>query len=449
MSKPRVGARIKKWRGNWYLFYRDEAAGGIERRRKCTGLEATNATSRRKLVEEYREKEEAVRAERKRRGGLLNYDASLIQSLAEYKQDIDTRAKVRKANPDAREGLSAESARQMLYTVDRLADWLRSTGRSSLTTGQLEGSMLVRFFEMLAGEEANHGKRKVMRRASTMNKHRRHIRAALNFIDGLRPPRFPDFKPLIRSTKQKAGETYPPRSFSSSQLSAFLKAAIKLEGDDHAVAFMGHRRGESPPDTTVRVTTPETPVSALFLILALTGCRLNEALNLKWADVAEDEGVITFRRTKTGRPRTLHLTKAPERKIAPEFCLLMWQWRRLAELSPTKAKGYVLPHGVHARPYLARKAWEAVEAEAKLPGIGPQGLRQSFVSYGSSLGVGASVVASWAGHSAAVSESWYRTTVLGRNLADTFEGAMGLEKLIIDLRERIGRYSGVWAPGIR
>lgn len=58
------------------------------------------------------------------------------------------------------------------------------------------------------------------------------------------------------------------------------------------------------------------------------------------------------------------------------------------------------------------------------------------------------MVASWAGHSAAVSEGWYRTTVLGRDVAETFEGAMGLAKLMIDLRERIGRYSGVWAPGI-
>ncbi len=449
MSKPRVGARIQKWRGDWYLFYRDEAAGGIERRRKCTGLEATNASSRRKLVQEYQLKEQLTRAERTRRGGTLAFDTSLLEALQAYVADIDEREKVRRQNPDAREGLTKDSAKQMRYSVNRFVNWLRTKEMANLTTGELDASTIRRFFDSLAAEETKHGNRRVMRRAATMNKHKRHIRAALNHINNLRPPRFPDFLPFVAATKQKAGDTHPPRSFTSRQLANFLKTAIEFEGENHGALFLGRRAGEPPTAVPRHITDPQTPVSAIFLLLALTGCRLEEALRLKWNQVEVEEGVLRFQRTKTGPYRHVRLLDAPEAVIAPEFCRLLFVWWKLAKDSPTKAEGYVLPHGTHPRPYRSRSEWTLVDDQAGLHRIGPQALRQNFVSYGASLKVPASVVAMWAGHGANVAEKHYRATVRHRVHTDTFEGAMGLSPIIRDLIQSIGDCTGVRPPGIR
>ena len=300
MPKPRAGARLKFWRGDWYLFYRDDAAGGIERRRMCSELGATNAAARRKLVKEYQVKEQLLQAERTRRGGVLAFDTLLIGALEDYISEVNEREKVRIASPDSRDGLTRDSAKQARFTVGSFIDWLRNTGQSDLTTGELEAATLRRFFDFLAVSKTKRGNSPTMRRAATMNKHKRYLRAALNKIDQRRPPRFPDIQPLVLATKEKAGETYPPRSFSNRELASFLKAAIDLEGENHPAAFLGRRVGSEARGEARRVATPQTPVSALFLLLALTGCRLSEALKLRWDEVDVEAGVIRFRLTKAG-----------------------------------------------------------------------------------------------------------------------------------------------------
>ena len=106
----------------------------------------------------------------------------------------------------------------------------------------------------------------------------------------------------------------------------------------------------------------------LFLFLALTGCRMSEALRLKCRDVDWLEGRMTFRRTKNRRdhilPLTVTLREILARRIAACRSDLVFSSRRG---KPFKAYRRVLERirevaGVHFTPHDLRR-WAATAME--------------------------------------------------------------------------------------
>lgn len=428
MAKRRP-PRILKWREHWTLFYFDHTSGK-EKRIRCETLGAETAEGRKKLLQEYLAKEVADKAEVQRRGGLLAYDTPLVDALKDYLADVDRRKKMRLANPSSREGLAEQSAKMIRESLQRFFDWLKAEGRESITTGQLDVSTLNGFFGYLAITPTKQGRREVMRSAATINMYRRNIRAAINFIADLRPPRFPD--PLIFKRAVKAAPTDAEKStaFSPAILQRFLSAALAREESERKIEVR-RRKGVGGKAEAFEQTAPSTaatPVSRLFLLLALTGARLGEILALKWEHIDLDRGRITIFAEKTGRKRIVPLTGAPEGEIAPKLVALLRQWRE-----ENRDREFVLPHGDLDAPIFPKYAWQAANKAAKLARIGPQMLRRNFVSYAASLGVPPAVAALWSGHSATVAEKWYRQQVLDRATAATVEDAMGLGKVIAGL----------------
>lgn len=207
----------------------------------------------------------------------------------------------------------------------------------------------------------------------------------------------------------------------------FIAAALDYEAPDRAVA-VSRRKIHNPALEKFFQSAPSTaatPVSRMLLFLALTGARLSEALAMKWADVDFQRNRLTVHSAKTGRTRIVPLAGAPEGLIAPRFAELLRVWHR-----QDSEREFILPHGDLPAPSFPKSAWQAVNALAKVDRIGPQMLRQSFVSYCASMGVPSAVAALWTGHSASVAERWYRQQVLDRVQAATIEAAMGLEPLI-------------------
>lgn len=421
MPREKANARVLKWRGEHYLFYRDHATGK-QKRVLCASLGATNADDRAELVKKYRLNEKLDETEVVRRGGRLAYDTPIVEAIGIYLQDCEKRVQSREKNPDARAGLSDKSGVMIAKTIGHFTDWLKSEGKSSLTTGALDARLLSTYFQDLAQEKTRRGRVSVRRSAATLNLYRRNLKACLSFIDDLRPPVFPDFKPLKKSLKPQRVDLDLPKAFSPKQLTAFLKAALEWESPELKVAVKRRKpSGKREEFEQAPPARPATPVSRLFVLLTLTGCRLGEALALQWEDVDLERGRITIHAQKTGRTRVLPLVGAPEGDVSPGLLKLLKSWRKAA---PDAV--YVLPHEKVAAPVFPKSGWQMVNQRAKFERIGPQMLRQNFTSYAASLGVPSTVAAMWQGHSTGVAERHYRAQVLERNPGRSIEEAMGL-----------------------
>ena len=424
MARPRESAHIRIWRGKHYLVYTDFTGDKPkEVRKSCTALKAYDATARAELVKSYMLQEKMDTVEVARRGGRLAYNSGLIASLDEFLADTKERAEVRAENPEARNGISAKTSELLEKSVGMFKDWLTAKGWAELKTGELDGNMLTKFFDHVATTKTKLGNKAVRRRASTVNQYRRNIRTALRWINRARPPRFPDFEGFAHAFKMTRSDADPPRAFTPKQLQAFLKLALEREDPERKVVIVRFKpRGEKERFEQNATAFAATPVSRLFLMLALTGVRVGEALALKWDDVDLERGRLTIRAQKTGKTRILPLMGAPEGDVSHGLVALLRRWRLEAG-----KREYVLPHVDLPRPAFPKSGWHMVAKELKGPRIGPQALRQNFTSYAASIGIPAAVAAMWQGHAADVAEKHYRAQVLDRNPGKTIEEAMGLD----------------------
>lgn len=393
--------RLLHWKGHWHLFYFDRVSGKPKRHR-CDALGAHTAKQRDGLL--LRAIERDTR-ERMAGAGLTlpdEYGKPLTSALQEFRATLDERVRARKHSP--REGLSKGAAYLLRMALDNFEAWLKRTGRASMNCGTLDGPTLEQWSLSLARGKS----------AATANVYRDRLRTALRWLSRRRPKVLPDPDILWPALRLRHVEPRQGQAFTPAELQAFLRRSrMELPKAKVRRKRLGQvERFVLPPPPII------TPVDRLFLLLALTGMRLGEALALRWEHVDLDRGRITIHAGKTGRTRVLPLKDAPEGKVAPRFAALLAKWR--AE-SPRE---HVLPHKGARHPVFSRRGWSRAQGKGD---VTPQALRRNFVSYLASLNVPASVAALWTGHSAAVAERFYRQQVLERIKAASIEAAMGLD----------------------
>lgn len=423
-GRPRLQARLKKWKGEWHVFYTDRSDGmPVTKRVLCSAHGATNADDRRELRSEYRRLEREQEAEEEKFGS-LGYGSSLISALNKFKKFVDEQAELREKSSAARVGVAEETQKGYLDTLKRFKAWLRDNGHEKIKTGQIQAQHLREFFDHLASEKSRHGRRKVQRGPHTLNKHKRQLRAAFLQLAGLRPPLFPDVDQLRTAFKPFKTDGVQPVSFTPSQLTAFLGEALSYESVKYVAVKRKVRNTDEVQHYDQRLNDGNKPlakISRLFLILALTGCRRGEALRLKFSDVDLDKGVITFRAQKT-RTRWVPLIDVSS-EIGPEFLRLLKKWK-------LEGNSYIVSGRDGGEPGFPQGTWNKIARSIGLRRMGPQRLRQNFTSYAAALGVPASIAALWQGHSVAVAEKFYRTIVMSRVKSDDFETSMGLKHII-------------------
>ena len=423
MGRERKPAHIRKWRGTHYLVFTDYGVQPYkEKRLSCASLDAHDETARKALLKEYRSKEVNIQAEANRRGGFLGYDTKLIDAIDDYLSDVKRRVKVRETNPAARAGLAASSGRHLEVSLGYFKKWLAVEKLQALTTGALEPRNIRRYRDWLSSTPTRHGNRELFRSAATLNFHTIALRTAINWISELRPPRFPDIDNLRRALRPQPVRSIRQMALTPEVLKKFLKEALRHDDPDRLLEIERERHGKVEVYRQKKAVMSATPVSRLFIMLALTGARVTEALLLKWSDVDLPRGRLRIYAQKTGYFRILPLVSAPEGEISATLAQLLREWKLQAG-----DREYVLPFDPSATetPIFPKSAWERVNRNAKLERIGPQMLRRCFTSYCASLGVPASVAALWQGHGANVAEACYRQQLLERG-DGSFEEAMGL-----------------------
>jgi integrase len=322
--------------------------------------------------------------------------------------------------------LSGKTSEVITHVLSHFKAWMTSRRKHETQTGQLDGPTLIEYIDDLAAEPARLGNKGVKRSPATVNQYIRTVKTCLTWINSRRPPRFPDFAFLAMSLKPLREDAATPIAYAPAELKAFFQKALEREQPIRVVEVKRTKSatGKAEKFQMQTVKAAVTPVSRLFLLLALTGCRVGEALNLKWTDVDLDRGRITIRAQKTGRTRWLPLAGAPEGDVAPELLKLMKEWKK-----EDPKREFVLPHDGLDAPVFPKGAWKGVVDATKGPKISPQRLRQNFTSYAASLGIPAAVTALWQGHGVEVAEKHYRAQVLDRQKGDTIESAMGLSQI--------------------
>lgn len=136
----------------------------------------------------------------------------------------------------------------------------------------------------------------------------------------------------------------------------------------------------------------EAKNSNLFLVgcihaislLALTGCRLGEIINLAWDDVDISHGCIRLKDAKAGA-RTVPLGIPT-----------------LSYLDTIERDGKYVVHGIEPDEPLAdsplRRFWEWIKVEAKIPGSRPHDFRHTSGTYAAQAGFNAFLIRDLLGH---------------------------------------------------
>jgi integrase len=385
-GKPKP-ARVLQWNGDYFLFYFDHVTGK-QVRRKCSQL------------------------------GVFNYEQR------------KERAEVREANPKARMGISASTHEIIRHNVGHFETWLESEHLSKLRSKDLNPVILKRYARFVATEGTKLGETATTRSANTINQYKRNLKTCIRWISQLKPRRIVDRDDLMDALKaDRTAIVQRAVAYTPKQLSRFLTVALERERKDRVAEVEREVKGKTQRFSQTAPSSAATPVSRLFLLIALTGCRRGEALGLKWRDVDFVRNRITIHAEKTGMMRWVPLTGAAEGEIAPGFARLLKAWK-----DEGGAREHVLPHDELDSPVFPKGAWDAIGREAGVPDLSPQRLRQNFTSYAASLGIPPAVSAMWQGHSAEVAERHYRAQVLDRvKNAGNFEEAMGLAALVADL----------------
>lgn len=429
MGRRKQSARLRRWRGLWYVFYRDHGCNPpVERRVSCEAHDALTEKQRKALLAHYLSEEVNSHGEAVRHGGRLAFDTPLDEEISAYLKDVDERVELRALNPEARGGLSTEARRVIRQQICPFLTWLQ-TNHPGLQTGSLTPHELRRYVEEKAAEPTRLGYRDVMRSPTTLNIIRRNIRTALGWIEDRRPRRFPDFAMLKKALAPQHVPSPNRKAPSPEQLSAFLRAAITRESPDYRVVISRVKAKKRERFLQAPACQAQTSVSRLFLVLALTGCRLSDALTMKWEQIDFEFGHVNLVAHKTGRATFVPLAGAPEGELAPRFMELLKRWKEEAG-----ERKFVLPSGDLPEPAFPKGPWKQANDLAKVRRIGPQILRRAFTSYCASLGLPPAVVAMWQAHGGSVAEKWYRQQVPTRGQG-TLEEAMGLRPLIDELLE--------------
>ncbi|MGC8833961.1 MAG: site-specific integrase [Armatimonadota bacterium] len=174
----------------------------------------------------------------------------------------------------------------------------------------------------------------------------------------------------------------------------------------------------------------------LWVILIATGCRLGEAMALRWCDVDLDAGTTRVRRSaqhvkRLGWVETAPKTKAGERVVAlPKQAVEALRRQRAWQLWNGISSDLVFcrPKGTHLNHDVVGRNLRAECERLGLPPMTPHGLRHLHASLLLAQGVPLSAVSARLGHAnTQVTASIYAHALKGadRRAAEAVEGVMG------------------------
>lgn len=140
-----------------------------------------------------------------------------------------------------------------------------------------------------------------------------------------------------------------------------------------------------------RITKVSPFATAALRLLLLTGCRLGEILNLRWAEFDEERGMLLLPDSKTGRkPVILSEAAIAVLKKIPRAGMFVIAGKR-----PDQPR-----HDL-------KRPWNLIRARAGIEGLRLHDLRHSFAATGAGSNLGLPVIGKLLGHKRAETTSRY------------------------------------------
>ncbi len=167
-------------------------------------------------------------------------------------------------------------------------------------------------------------------------------------------------------------------------------------------------------------------IAAIWL-LALTGCRKNEILSLKWSDIDSRRGFLRFADSKTGAK------VLPVAKPVLDY---------LDTLPRVENNPYVLPGSKEGSHYAGlQQVWEILRVGIGLSDVRLHDLRHSFASVGADEGNSLLVIGRLLGHTKAATTQRYAHLTLDpvKAAAERISGRIASNLLPATSKERIVR----------
>lgn len=174
-----------------------------------------------------------------------------------------------------------------------------------------------------------------------------------------------------------------------------LGSAIRLAETDGVPWEIDQDKKRKHVPKTKQATTIDPFAAAALRLLIFTGARVGEILNLKWAHVDLERGLLLLPDSKTGK-KTIVLN-APAMQI-------------LADLDHVGV--YVIAGATAGQKDEKPRAdlkrpWEMVRKQAKLDGLRLHDLRHNFASFGAGGGLGLPIIGKLLGHAQASTTQRY------------------------------------------
>ncbi len=405
--------------------------------REALALGATSKPLRKVLLECY----EALERQRAREAARLSgrqprHDTPMTALVDAYLDLLEYRAALargeRPAPPENALDLWRSKAREKPLSPRTLPS-LRSVFRrfheslpAGMRTGDLEARTISGFLDGLLHAP---GARPA---AKTINTARGYLMAFLKALtqDATRELFRIDPRDIFRDEVEALASQAPEIVvYPAPTIARFLDAAEHQREPGRVLEVRRERGGRLEVFDQPTSSTP-APVLETALLLLCTGTRRGEALELRWADVDLDRGVVKIRATKTKTVRYVPLAGDPAGDVAPRFLALLRAWR---ESNPTA--DHVLPANGGEVPAFT-KAWGRVAKAAGLEDFGPQGCRRTFESALACVGIPSTLAAFWLGHAPAVAHKHYLAFAPGRLPGRTAEEALGLVPFLERALER-------------
>tara|TARA_R110002072_G_scaffold303012_2_gene491339 strand:- start:1808 stop:3016 length:1209 start_codon:yes stop_codon:yes gene_type:complete len=280
------------------------------------------------------------------------------------------------------------------------------------------------------GGRRNQRKARGRLKPTSVNNRLRAVKAVLNDLRrlGLLPHLTSgDLKDRLKAVR--TGQVRK-RFFKQKELGALLGAALRHDQDCFRETRQEHAR-RSEPGATRRYD----PVAPFVCFVLLTGCRLGEALNMRWTDINLEEREITLLSfaTKTAQDRVIDL------RVSPSLVRILTVLKLRAGSDPFVFGG--------KKPWSRHKVDPArVRMIEKFGALAFrwQELRQTTATYltnapGIFPGAGAWRSAKQLGHSVQIAEKHYAK--LHKNIdpdAETLDEAMDLVEILAEIEADLG-----------
>lgn len=166
-----------------------------------------------------------------------------------------------------------------------------------------------------------------------------------------------------------------------------------------------------------RTRTRSPYLYPLLLVMFSTGCRVGEAIALRWSDIDESAGVIHIRRTsndKTENPPKSGYDRAPALHPVVRDALRAWRRQMVVEQAPGLRLGLVFPGKIRRqeRPLsqnAVRRHLTRLAAEMGIDRVKPHDTRRTHIDAARRASVDRALVGDMVGHSSVEQTLDYET----------------------------------------